>query len=51
MLTLNDPSLFREQCYVNGQWIDAPVQAATVQKLEDIILSKARDLRRAAIAG
>ena len=23
MLTLNDPSLFREQCYVNGQWIDA----------------------------
>jgi hypothetical protein len=35
----------------NGQWIDAPVQAATVQKLEDIILSKARDLRRAAITG
>lgn len=32
----------------NGQWIDAPVQAATVQKLEDIILTKARDLRRAA---
>jgi succinate-semialdehyde dehydrogenase/glutarate-semialdehyde dehydrogenase len=23
MLTLNDPSLFREQCYVNGQWIEA----------------------------
>lgn len=35
----------------NGQWLDAPVQAATVQKLEDIILTKARDLRRAAIAG
>ncbi|SMC74333.1 protein of unknown function [Novosphingobium sp. B1] len=35
----------------NGQWVDAPVQAATVQKLEDIILTKARDLRRAAIAG
>jgi len=34
-----------------GQWVDAPVQAATVQKLEDIILTKARDLRRAAIAG
>jgi hypothetical protein len=32
----------------NGQWVDAPVQAATVQKLEDIILTKARDLRRAA---
>jgi len=35
----------------NGQWVDAPVQAATVQKLEDIILTKARDLRRSAVAG
>ena len=34
-----------------GGWIDAPVQAATVQRLEDIILTKARDLRRSAIAG
>ena len=33
-----------------GGWVDAPVQAATVQKLEDIILTRARDLRRAAIA-
>jgi hypothetical protein len=33
-----------------GQWVDAPVQAATVQKIEDIILTRARDLRRAAIA-
>jgi hypothetical protein len=32
----------------NGQWVDAPVAAATVQKLEEIILTKARDLRRAA---
>jgi len=32
-------------------WTDAPVQAATVQKLEEIILTKARDLRRNAIAG
>jgi hypothetical protein len=32
-----------------GTWVDAPVQAATVQKLEEIILSKARDLRRSAI--
>lgn len=31
-----------------GTWADAPVQAATVQKLEDIILTKARDLRRQA---
>jgi Domain of unknown function (DUF3576) len=35
----------------NGAWVDAPVQAATVQKLEEIILTKARDLRRSAIAG
>jgi Domain of unknown function (DUF3576) len=35
----------------NGSWVDAPVQAATVQKLEEIILTKARDLRRSAIAG
>ena len=33
----------------NGAWIAAPVQAATVQKLEDIILTKARDLRRSDI--
>jgi hypothetical protein len=32
-----------------GAWIAAPVQAATVQKLEDIILTKARDLRRSAV--
>lgn len=35
----------------NGVWVDAPVQAATVQRLEDIILTKARDLRRNAITG
>lgn len=29
-------------------WVDAPVQAATVQKLEEIILTRARDLRRSA---
>ncbi|KWV92324.1 DUF3576 domain-containing protein [Erythrobacter sp. YT30] len=34
----------------SGNWVDAPVQAATVQKLEDIILTKARDLRRKALA-
>ena len=34
----------------SGQWVEAPVQAATVQKIEDIILTRARDLRRAAIA-
>ena len=35
----------------NGAWVDAPVAAATVQKLEDIILTRARDLRRATIGG
>lgn len=34
-----------------GGWVDAPVQAATVQKLEDIILTKARELRRQAVSG
>ncbi len=33
-----------------GAWVDAPVQAATVQRLEDIILTKARELRRQAIS-
>jgi hypothetical protein len=35
----------------NGAWVGAPVQAATIQKLEDIILTKARDLRRGAVGG
>ena len=34
------------QVMESGTWVAAPVQAATVQKLEDIILTKARDLRR-----
>lgn len=38
------------QTLANGQWIDSPVQAATVQKLEEIILTRARDLRRLAIS-
>jgi hypothetical protein len=32
-------------------WIDAPVRAGTVQKLEETILSRARDLRRAQFSG
>ena len=35
----------------NGAWVDAPVSAAPVQKLEDIILTRARDLRRVAVPG
>jgi Domain of unknown function (DUF3576) len=40
-----------KQVYQNGGWVDAPVSAATVQKLEDIILTRARDLRRTAVPG
>ncbi len=39
------------QVMQNGQWVEAPVAAATVQKLEEIILTKARDLRRSAVSG
>ena len=39
------------QVVQGGVWVDAPVQAATVQRLEDIILTKARDLRRNTMAG
>ena len=34
-----------------GTWVDAPIAAATVQKLEDIILTRARDLRRTTVGG
>jgi len=39
------------QTMQNGQWVEAPVSAATVQRLEEIILTRARDLRRAASIG
>ncbi|MGN6058556.1 MAG: DUF3576 domain-containing protein [Sphingomicrobium sp.] len=39
------------ETYQNGMWAEAPVSAATVQKLEDIILTRARDLRRTTIPG
>ena len=35
----------------NGAWVEAPVTAATVQKLEDIILTRARDIRRSTVPG
>ena len=38
-----------KQVYQNGAWYDATVSAATTQKLEDIILARARDLRRGTI--
>ena len=39
----------QRQVNQGGNWVSAPVQASSVQKLEDIILTKARDLRRAQI--
>jgi len=41
----------REVASAGGGWTPAPVQAATVQKLEDIILTRARDLRRNSMGG
>ena len=41
----------RQVAVGGGTWVEAPVEAATIQKLEDIILTKARELRRSAIAG
>ena len=37
------------QVQQSGAWVDAPVAAATVQKLEDIILTRARDIRRSSV--
>lgn len=39
------------QLLQGGQWIDQPVQAATTQKIEEIILTRARDLRSRAVTG
>ena len=39
------------QVMQGGQWVEAPIAAATVQRLEEIILTRARDLRRSAISG
>jgi hypothetical protein len=35
----------------NGSWVDTTVSASTVQKLEDIILTRARDIRRTSVRG
>ncbi len=39
------------QVLQNGAWVAAPVTAATVQKLEDVILTRARDIRRTTVPG
>jgi len=38
-----------KQVYQNGAWYDAAVSAATTQKLEDMILTRARDIRRSSV--
>lgn len=37
------------QVQQNGAWVDAPVQAGTVQKLEDAILTRARQIRQGSV--
>jgi len=39
------------QTLTGSGWIDAAVRAGTVQKLEEVILGRARDLRRSQLAG
>lgn len=39
------------QTLSGANWVDAELRAGTVQKLEETILARARDLRRAAVAG
>ncbi|MFN7175592.1 MAG: DUF3576 domain-containing protein [Thermaurantiacus sp.] len=39
------------QIYDSGRWVEAPVRAGTVQRLEEMILQRARALRQAAAGG
>lgn len=39
------------QTLAGSGWVEAPVRAGTVQKLEETILTRARDLRRAQFSG
>ena len=39
------------QTIAGSGWVDAPVRPGTVQKLEEAILSRARDLRRSQYTG
>ena len=39
------------QLYNGTQWLEAPVQAATVQRLEEVILTRAREIRRNTVIG
>ncbi len=59
VVTILDPELRADALRVSaskeinqgGNWITVPTPATTTQQLESIILEKARDIRRATIAG
>ena len=59
VVTILDPELRADALHVSaskevnqgGGWVTAQVPASTTQQLEAIILEKARDIRRATIAG
>jgi hypothetical protein len=59
VVTILDPELRADalhvaaskEIYTAGNWVTAPTPATTTQQLESIILEKARDIRRATIAG
>jgi hypothetical protein len=59
VVTILDPELRADALHVSaskevfqaGSWVTAPIPATTTQQLESIILEKARDIRRATIAG
>ncbi len=59
VVTILDPELRADALHVTaskevnqgGGWVTAQVPASTTQQLEAIILEKARDIRRATIAG
>lgn len=38
-------AVYREVRDANGQWVSAPVSAATPRRLEDVILTRARQMR------
>ncbi len=38
------------QTFDGGRWVEAPVRAGTVQRLEEVILEKARGMRQIALA-
>ena len=46
MLTLKDPSLFKQQCYLNGQWIDGETTTAVTNPATGEIIGRVPQLGR-----